>query len=357
MQNSRYLQKSTSVTYSYDSQNQFIETRVETVGDVTATFVTTYDAAGKLVSENVSYTQNGSSQGGKTASYTYNGVGQLISATTVETAPNTSSVQNTITYTYDKNGNVKTEAHSNGTTYTYVYDAADNLISETLEKGGQSKTWTTSYGYENVTIHTAIGATETYANAYVTTETLVSGDETLELSKTYQDKLGRVIREVSQRVQTDYTYDAQGNVQSTYQVGLDANGSEDSSTAVHTLTLYDENGNQTVTLQMPVYSTDTQKYTVGTDTIVNTNAYDEKGNLTSVTDGLENTTKYTYDSNGQVTSVILADGSKTSFEYYNGTIRLDKGFQNYRERDNIYSEERSIPHATYTYNLHTGLQG
>ena len=42
---------------------------------------------------------------------------------------------------------------------------------------------------------------------------------------------------------------------------------------------------------------------------------------------------------------------------YNGTIRLDKGFQNYRERDNIYSEERSIPHATYTYNLHTGLQG
>ena len=42
---------------------------------------------------------------------------------------------------------------------------------------------------------------------------------------------------------------------------------------------------------------------------------------------------------------------------YNGTIRIDKGFQNYRERDNIYSEERSIPHATYTYNLHTGLQG
>lgn len=310
---SQYLQASLSATYSYDSQNNLVHTQVETADNITVTVVITYDAAGKKVSETYTYTNNGTSEGSKSVAYTYDNFGRLIQSVTTSTMPGSSAVTQTESYTYDKNSNVLSQTDNDGTIHTYTYDASGNVVSETMQKGTETKSWTTSYAYEDVTIHTGIGVTETYTDAYVTTETLISGSDSILLSKTYQDALGRTIREVSNGLQTDYTYDSLGNIQSTYEVGLTASGAEDSETAAHMMMLYDSNGYQTTTIYNPVFESET--FSTGADSIVTSSTYDEKGNMLTAVDALGNVTKYEYNSNGQVTAVTLANGAKTSYEY------------------------------------------
>ena len=72
------------------------------------------------------------------------------------------------------------------------------------------------------------------------------------MNVTYQDGPGRTVRQEADGVVTDYSYDLSGNQLTSY-----TKTGEDSGLLV--LHVLDENGNETATLQNPVWDTDTDK--------------------------------------------------------------------------------------------------
>lgn len=325
---SNRLQRDMTCTYTFDAQGNKVKTQTEkiyaanSVETYRVTTVTTYDPSGRILTEVYTYQESDGSKSKKTVTNSYDVFGRVVATTTTEcelTAAGTEDESTKITFTsayeYDANDNLTLQQDNDGTIHTYEYDESNNLIKETLTKGNQAKVWTIEYTYEDVTVHTGIGATRSYTNAYVTTEILQEGTETYVLSKKYQDNLGRIIREVAQGVQVDYQYNAQGQVTSQYKVGLGTSGTEASSTVTHTIYIFDANGNQTGLVENPVYNAETGKFTVGSDTIVNTYTYDNRGNMLSHTDGVGNTTKYEYNANDEIIAVILPNSQKTTYAH------------------------------------------
>ena len=319
---SEKLQTSLTKTYAYDTAGNLVETQNETADGTTVVTVTTYDAAGKTLSTVYTYTNADGSKNRKTLSNAFDAFGRVITQTTEECDLSASGAEDadtkitlTKTFSYDKNHNVVSETDYDGTVHTYTYDAADDLIKETVSRNGAAKEITTQYAYEDVTVHTGMGSSQSVSHAYVITETLKEGDDTSVLTKKYQDKLGRVVREISQGVQIDYAYNAQNDIISTYKVGLQANGTEDADTVTHEMYLYNADGKRTHQIQRPVYDADTDAFRVGDDTIVTMQTYDADDNVITETDALGQTTSYTYDQSGRLTSVTLPNGKTTTYTY------------------------------------------
>ena len=112
------------------------------------------------------------------------------------------------------------------------------------------------------------------------------------VSQSFVDYDGRTVKELSNGLYIDYTYDASGRVFTEYTNGTNQNnpsGIDDGKLIVKT---YDEKGNQTATITNPEISGNTLK--VGKDSIVTTNEYNQNGNLIKSTDGEGNQTKYEY---------------------------------------------------------------
>jgi len=325
---SNRLQRDMSCTYTFDTVGNKVKTQVEKVyaaNSVEAyrvTTVTTYDQSGRILTEVYTYQESDGSKSQKTVTNSYDVFGRVVATTTSECELTSSGTEDaatkitfTATYEYDKNDNLTRQQDNDGTVHTYEYDESNNLVKETLTKGTLSKVWTIEYAYEDVTVHTGIGSARSYTNAYVTTEILQEGTETYELSKKYQDNLGRVIREVAQGIQVDYQYNAQGQITSQYKVGIGSDGTEASGTVTHTMYIFDANGNQTGVIVNPVYNAESGTFTVGDDTIVNTYTYDNRGNMLSHTDGVGNTTRYEYNVNDEIIAVTLPDSHKTTYAY------------------------------------------
>ncbi|MEG1142315.1 MAG: RHS repeat domain-containing protein, partial [Clostridia bacterium] len=201
---------------------------------------------------------------------------------------------------YYPNGTVASETAVDKTKTEYTYDEMNREASETVSKEGLTKTWTTTYSYETVQTQTG-GGTKTTDYAFVSTEKNPDG---YILGQTYQDALGRTIREKENGVYVDLTYDGQGNTVTKYEAGQNA-GSEK---GILTVLLYDSLGNQTTTMQNPVYdSVGKTFYADGDNTIVTEKKYNTSGNVTEDIDGEGNVTKYEYDAEGRVSKVILPD--------------------------------------------------
>ena len=214
-----------------------------------------------------------------------------------------------MTKEYDKNGALRKETAEDGTVTEYTYDNMNRVISRTVTKGGFSKTWTTGYDYATVDIHTGKGPSDTVRvkNAFVTTERNPDGEIT---SQSYQDHLGRNVRELENGIYVDMTYDGQGNVLTQYELGAEQTDDK----GLLTMFIYDDAGNKTHTVLNPTYDADKGFYTRG-EAIVQASTYDKSGNETSSTDGEGNTTKFTYDEEGNITSATLPDGTTTKYEY------------------------------------------
>lgn len=319
------LISSTDTEFAYQADGTKMET-VTTLSDENQTVsITTHDVMGRTLAETkYVYTNVGTANqtiSKEVQSYTYDGYGRVTGITTTSSLVDSTlaDIADTTftevqTKAYDDNGTLTEETTADGITTSYTYDALNRVISTTKESGSLSQTILTTYGYGNVSVSSGKPSTDTYTNAFVTTQT---ADGKI-ISQTYQDGVGRVVRSINDGVTTDYSYDPQGN-RVTELVWTDANGN--GRLIYHVL---DENGRETATVYNPVWNADQNAYTVEAGSIVETSVYDKSGNLLVATDGEGNVTEYTYDEQGRLIKVILVDGTdKSNVTTYAYTENVD----------------------------------
>ena len=294
-----------NITSQFDSNGNETNTSVIS-GTVEATEINKYENPLGLIT----YSKDVNS--GIETYYQYDLLGRVTKTRFV--IPNgTGTVTEEETKAYNKNGSLLSETDRAGVTTTYQYDNMNRLVKRTISKDSISVVYNTTYSYGNVTIYTG-SSTMTVANAYVETETNKDGYIT---SQKYYDKLGHLIREKKSGIYTDYTYDRQGKVLTSFMIGVKES---DPSLGKLSLNLYDEAGNNTNQIINPNYKADTGKYTIDSkNTIVTSSVFDSTGNVTSETDGLGNATGYEYDATSRLTKVTMPGGTGvpnvTSYNY------------------------------------------
>ena len=128
-------------------------------------------------------------------------------------------------------------------------------------------------------------------------------------SQTFTDPLGNVVREKADGMYTDRTFDRSGNTITSYVYGESSAGEG----GILTLSLYNENGEQTHTAVKPSVTDGT--YNIGGDCIVTESRYDAGGNVTASIDGEGHKTYMSYDAEGQLRQVLQPGGAVTKFSY------------------------------------------
>ena len=281
--------------YTYDSDGNVLNEKTQSA-DVKTEDTSVYDAMGRVLKSTDEKT-------GEVTEYQYDYRGREIQKTVTLNGKTQTS-----TSAYDANGTLISETDTEGIKTTYKYDVLNRVIEKTVSKG-ETVTYLTSYGYEDITVQDIAGE-KIIKNAYVEKESYPDGSTS---SEKYYDTNGKIVREKANGIYTDYSYDKSGN-----QIGAYTNGTKASEKAgKRILTLYDEKGRQTHTIVNPVVNgkelvVDEKK------TIVLSKEYDEKDNLSKETDALGNVTKYTYDDSARITAVIQTDGKEdivTKAEY------------------------------------------
>lgn len=268
---------------------------------------TVYDNMGRVLKE----TDNRGYQ----SIHTYDGFGRII-ATTYKYSDSDQLKQSTA-MAYDNNNMLTYEKLADGTEKWYTYDNMYQIVSIRVKKGDTEETIHTSYSYQDVDVYQGKGNdTITVRNAYVTEQSYSDGTI---LSKTYEDHQGNVVREYSNGLYTDMTYNSQGDKISQWCMGKSLSEKD----GVLELYLYDDEGNLTATITDPDYvsGTDTTGYFIREDstqeqgTIVTKSSYDADGNVTEEIDALGNITKYTYDKEGNLSSVLQPDNVLYEYRY------------------------------------------
>ena len=301
MGSGNYNNVSTKYEYSYDDSGRKTEIKTETSQEYKVTTTTVYDVMGRQIKETtVNEALAGSSTKYTTVTETsYDALGRISTVKATQ-----GDITDVVTREYDANGTLVKETQEDGTVYTYAYDSMNRVVKESIQKGGLNKTWTTEYGYGEVTIQNGKG-TETVKHAQITTEKNPEGEI---LETTYADSLGKVVREKSQGLYVDYSYDKEGKVITKSVLGTNPNNEE----PLVTLYLYDEGGNVTNQILNPSYDAETGCFTVAENSITQSMIYDSKGNVISTTDGEGQTITYTYDTCGRVTKTTLPANSSGS---------------------------------------------
>ena len=119
------------------------------------------------------------------------------------------------------------------------------------------------------------------------------------VNTTYTDISGNTVKEVAGNNITYYTYDKSGYGYLTYLT--DTEGTK----SILTLSLCDADGNNFAQISQPEVSDGS--YIIGENSIVSYTGYDEKGNVTSETDGKGSITTYSYDEEGRLASCNIDD--------------------------------------------------
>ncbi|MEZ5559641.1 MAG: RHS repeat-associated core domain-containing protein [Pseudomonadales bacterium] len=351
-------------TYGYDEAGNRIS-QTDALGRVT-TF--TYDALGRMLTRTL--------PGGQVESWTYDAVGNMVThvdlngdSTSLEydvrdrlvlqTFPDSS----TEAYTYTDSGQLESVTSSQGT-WTFAYDARDRMtgatgpdgvaLAYTYDTAGNrtSVAWgtpteTTAYGFDALARITSVtdpdgGVTEysydgvgnvvgiTYPNGTeaqleynsrsqtVRVRHLAPNGTTVLADFQYQlDANGNRIRMIETAGRTlDYTYDALNRLT---RVVEDPSGSPQTSDYG-----YDAVGN-VISVAVPG-STESATYDVNDRLLTfgsRTFAYDDNGNLTTITDGSD-VTQFEYDSQNRLVQRTEADGTISQFAYDHEGNRISR---------------------------------
>lgn len=263
----------------------------------------TYDRYGNVIEEL-------DKKSGNKTQYEYDDFFRTIKTTETKTEKGKTTVKTTQSK-YDNNGNVVESTDECGRITTYTYDSLNRNKTTTLKVGSDTKITKNEYTYGSTDVFDGVQCM-VVNDAFITTIYNEKGEE---LSKSYVDGNGRTVKELSNGFYSDYTYDSQGKVFTTYVSGMNE---DDVSKVVGeklTVTTYDAKGNQTSTITNPEI-TGTQ-YEVGNDSIVTKKEYDVNGNVTKSVDGEGNVTSYEYDNQGRVTQVTTPEGNANSYKYDN----------------------------------------
>jgi len=218
--------------------------------------------------------------------YGYNAYNQLISVTDEN--------GNTTTYTYDLNGSCTSMTYADGTKVTYAYDECGLLINETITNPAGDIILSYAYTYGNCgeclsVVETDEEATITTTYTYdkllrLTSETITDGNGTLTISYTY-DNVGNRLSKTTTFTGEISSF-AGGEAWAVYKTG-------------------------TITY---TYNELNQLITETSEDGTNTYAYDENGNLTSLSG--EKQVSYTYNSLGYLAEATITSGGVTTWESY-----------------------------------------
>jgi RHS repeat-associated protein len=290
-----------------------------------------YDPAGHLASD--------TNVAGTTTDYTYYGNGQVASSYVAASSGN----EDVHTYTYDAAGNTVSETAPGGLVTDTTYNADDQVTSETVDPTGTDRVTTAAYDPDgNVVTQTLSGGGVTQT----TTMTYNAMDEELSqtvdntggnLTTTYvRDERGLVTSETDPDGNTTtYENDEAGRTVVTTSPAVASqtgNGSAAVTADPVTTVGYDTFGDQAQTedadgnVTAYGYDADGQQVSVtspsytppGSSAPVNpssTTAYDSVGQVSSETDALGNTMKYTYDQLGDETGESDPGGGVTTYTY------------------------------------------
>ncbi len=332
-----------TTSYTYDPYGNLTQT-TNPAGDTTkATYdpdgnkLTSTDADGDITTN----TYNGDGQvtqtsqpDGTTISYAYDPDGKTLTqtdadgqSTTYTYDPNgnklteTDPLGHTTVDTYDPNGNKLTETDPDDNTTTYIYDGDNHLLSTTQPDG----TVLTSTYDPN-------GNQDSYLDANNNKTTYKYNSLNQLVSTT--DPLNHT---------TSYTYDANGNkVTDTNPDGQTATWSYNADNQTTGITYTD--GTHSVTY---TYTPDGKVATMTDASGTTTYTYDNDDRLASYQNGEGATVSYTYDGDGNVTSVVYPNG-KTVTETYNKTSRL-ASLTDWNNNTTSFSYDRDGNLTTTTY--------
>ncbi len=288
------IQSITEYSYTYADDGSKTEEVKQTCGDDVITITTVYDSMGNEISSD--------DDRGKSTKNTYDGFGRLIHTEYID-----GDIVTNVSKEYNNNGMVTKETAEDGTITSYTYDEMNRIESRTVTKGGFTKTWTIDYGYEDIKIYDGSGEPTEIKNAFYTEET---NPDNKVISTIYQDHLGRTVKQFENGIYVDMTYDGQGNVLTQYEYAKEQNVSD----GLLTMFIYNSAGNLTDTVLSPEYVEGKGYYTGGA-AIVTSSEYDPSGNEIATIDGEGFRTEFSYDVEGNITSVKLPNGETTTYQY------------------------------------------
>ena len=296
--------KISSTSYEYDNKgNTISETTKNASGSEERTTNSEYDKFGRLTKE--------TDAKGYSTMYEYDGYDRVIkttknSLTDKEIADGGSNKAIVTENRYNKNGSLVYEKKEDGSEITYEYDNMNRAVRTETAKNGQTSVMTTSYGYAPGNETNFIMGNEENKNydfLYKETST-TDGIE----SVSYTDAGGQNVKEYSRGNTTYNEYDNQGQLIKTFNIEDNA----DVKYGKLIMNLYNEDGQQTCTIENPVYDAENKVYSADDQkSLVTTTKYDKLGNKISETDPMGNETKYEYTKDKKLNKVILPGDNVT----------------------------------------------
>ncbi|MCR2033420.1 DNRLRE domain-containing protein [Anaerofustis stercorihominis] len=290
--------KISSTSYVYDDKgNTVSETTKNASGSEERTTNSEYDKFGRVTKE--------TDAKGYSTMYEYDGYDRVIkttknSLTDSEIAEGGSNKPIVTENRYNNNGSLVYEKKEDGSEITYEYDDMNKAVRTETVKDGQSSVTTNSYGYaEGNETDFIMGNEENRNYDFLYKETSTTdGIESI----SYSDVNGQNVKEYSRGNTTYNEYDNQGQLIKTFNIEDDA----DVKYGRLTMNLYDEKGQQTCTIENPIYDAENKVYTADDQkSLVTTTKYDKLGNKISETDPMGNETKYGYTEDKKLNKVIL----------------------------------------------------
>ena len=304
-----------TITYGYADTNN--KHRITSMNEGNGEYVNTYDTNGRVIKQT-----HGTGQ----VDFAYNiPYKKTIMTTTIKDTAGTVLNTQTRTVEFDDNGQLIKVTDTFGNITTFSRDSNMWITREEYyENIGTISSPTT-------TLRNAINFTyDNKGNTLIRTDAQGTSIEKT-ITYTYDPNFSRVLTETiksvvdtAQNKVITNTYDTNGNLLTTTEVGLLGNGTTFSYTTTYT---YDTNGRitsidgpRTDVSDITTYSYDT---TTGnllsvTQPIIGTTTYsnhDQLGNPQTITDPNGNATTYTYDTNGRVLTV-KAPGDTGSTQYF-----------------------------------------
>ncbi len=256
---------------------------------------------------------------GNETTYTYNSLGERSTAVAPKgNVAGANPATYTTTYSYDPLGNLTRQVNPEGATTTYAYDADSNVTTSTDPTG---KVTTDVYNTDNELTATHQPSGTTLAYTYDPDGNLASEANGAGQTTTYAynalgeatsatDPLGHV---------TSFGYDPAGN-----QTSLTNPAGQTTTTAYNpdnevTSTAYSDGTTPSVTYS---YNTLGERTAMHDGAGTSTYAYDSLGRLTSTTDGAGASVAYTYNLDGDATSIAYPGSTKVVTRTYNADDAL-----------------------------------